>query len=412
MDPSPLPERFALRDRHVPKARYVSSEFLALELDRVFSRVWHLAGPAADLDRTGAYFTFEIGSDSVLVVRQADGVRAFHNVCTHRGRALREPGIGHARTFRCPYHRWEFAIDGALVDVPDAEAFAGCKARSELGLRPVAAEIWEGFVWINLAPNPEPLLDFLGPVAERLAAYRLEDYALEQDQTLDIECNWKVGVDAFNEAYHLGSVHPQLLQMLDETRVAIELYGRHSCIRVPFGVASPNSAAPETVNDLLKYLLQEAGINPSTFTGPASAVRGAIQRTLRGRADFDLSRLTDDQITDNHQYYVFPNLTLNVYGMKHMLLRHRPHPTDPHRMLLDQQQYVRVPRGGKRPPRPKPERFLYGQGSLGFVTDQDTFNLVRVQRGMRSRGFDELVLGTAESRLLHMHQVIDEYLAR
>jgi hypothetical protein len=167
----------------------------------------------------------------------------------------------------------------------------------------------------------------------------------------------------------------------------------------------------ETVNDHLKYLLREAGLDPERFSGSASTVRGAIQRFLRQRDDLELSGLSDAQLTDNHQYYAFPNITLNIYAMKHMLLRHRPHPTDPNRMLLDQQQYVRVPRGAPRPPRPKPEKFRYGHGSLGFVTDQDTFNLVRVQRGMRSSGFDGLILGENERRIRHMHQAIDEYLA-
>jgi hypothetical protein len=81
-------------------------------------------------------------------------------------------------------------------------------------------------------------------------------------------------------------------------------------------------------------------------------------------------------------------------------------------MLLDQQQYVRVARGSQPPARPKPEKFAYGKGSLGFVTDQDTFNLVRVQRGMRVSGFEGLRLGENEGRIRHMHRTIDEYLAR
>jgi len=399
-------------DGSIPKSRYVDAAFLRLELDRIFARTWLLAGPEADVAEPGAYFTFELGSESVLVVRHPEGVKAFHNVCQHRGRLLREPGLGTARSFRCPYHLWEYGLDGVLQDLPEPEQFAGCLAGDRPRLRPVAAEAWGGFVWVNFDPAPQPLAEFLGPVAEPLAAYRLDEYALTEDQTVDLPCNWKVGVDAFNEAYHLRALHPQLLQMLDEGNVELELLGRHSCIRVPFGLVSPTMQDRETVNDHLKYLLSDAGLDPKAFPTSAARVRTAIREFLRGRTDVDLSALGDDQLTDNHQYYVFPNLTLNVYAMKHMLLRHRPHPTDPNRMLLDQQQYVRVPRGAPRPPRPKPERFHYGKGSLGFVTDQDTFNLVRVQRGMQSRGFDALVLGDNERRLRHMHRTIDEYLAR
>jgi nitrite reductase/ring-hydroxylating ferredoxin subunit len=399
-------------DGPIPKSRYVDPAFLRLELDRVFAHTWLLAGPVSDLDKPGDYFTFDHGDESVLVVRHAGGVQAFHNVCAHRGRRLRESGIGHARTFRCPYHLWEYGLDGRLERMPEPECFTKTLSGDRPRLRSVAAEVWGGFVWISFDPQPEPLNEFLEPVASRLSPYQLEEYALVEDQTVDLPCNWKVGVDAFNEAYHLRAVHPQLLQMLDEQHVELELLGRHSCIRVPFGVASPSLPERESVNDHLKYLLTEAGIEPARYQGTASAIRTTIQRFLRERDDLDVSGLSDAQLTDNHQYYVFPNLTLNIYAMKHMLLRHRPHPTDPNRMLLDQQQYVRVPRGTKRPSRPKPERFRYGAGSLGFVTDQDTFNLVRVQRGMQSSGFQGLLLGENERRIRHMHHTIDEYLAR
>jgi len=396
----------------IPKARYVDPAFLALELERVFGNTWLLAGPLADVREPGTYFTFELANESVLIVRDADELRAFHNACAHRGRRLREPGLGQTRSFRCPYHLWDYDLDGSLRHLPDADCFARWSAAQRPRLASVHCEAWAGFVWISFASRPEPLAEFLGPVAERLAAYDLGEYALVEDQTVDLPCNWKVGVDAFNEAYHLRAVHPQLLQMLDEENVEIELLGNHSCIRVPFATPSPNAKDRTSVNDLLRYLLQEAGLDPARFTQPATAVRGEIQRFLRQRSDFDLSRLTDEQLTDNHQYHVFPNLTLNVYAMKHMLIRHRPHPTDPNRMLMDQQQYVRVPRDAERPARPKAESFHYGSGSLGFVTDQDTFNLVRVQQGMQSGGFDGLLLGENECRIRHMHEGIDAYLAR
>lgn len=421
-----IPPELAVDARGVPKARYLSSEFLSLELERVFRRTWLLAGPASDLEQPGSFVTFEIAGESILVVRGDDGVRAFHNVCQHRGRALRDPGRGQARTFRCPYHHWEYALDGSLIAVPDAETFAECPrtggvplgtrgslpiaaSRDSLGLTPVACEVWQGFVWVHLGPSPEPLAEFLGSVGPRIAAYDLGSYVLEQDQTLDLDCNWKVGVDAFNEAYHLRAVHPELLAMLDETRTSLEIEGKHSVIRVPFGDPSPSAPRRDVMNDLLRFWMRDAGLDPERYHGPVSGLRDAVRATLRARADLDVSKLDDDQLTDNFQFYVFPNLTLNVYATRLMLLRHRPHPTDPGRMLLDQQQYVRLPPGSKRP-RPTPEVGRFGTGSLGFVTDQDTHNLVRVQRGMRSSGFDRLVLGSLERRLAHMHETLDHYL--
>jgi hypothetical protein len=193
--------------------------------------------------------------------------------------------------------------------------------------------------------------------------------------------------------------------VLDDTRSDIELIGRHSLLRVPFGLPAPGR--PEAIAPALAHLMAEAGLDAKRFAGPASSVRAEMQRVLRRRDDYDFSRLSDDQLTDNHQYYVFPNTTLNVYGLRLMLLRHRPHPSDPDRMFLDQQQYVRVPRGRARPSRP-PHQL---GPSLGFVTDQDIANLARVQRGMHASGFTGLILGDKEERLRHMHRVLDEYLA-
>ena len=257
----------AERVRHltqgVSKERYVSPVFLRLELERVFPRVWQLAGPLADLDRPGAYFTFELGDESVLVVRQPDGVRAFLNVCLHRGRALCEPGRGYAPTVRCPYHHWEYGLDGRLLRMPGGGGLARADEGGPLRLREVACAVAAGFVWVHLGDDPEPLPDFLGVIPDRLHVYRMEEYALERDQTVELECNWKVAADAFNEAYHLRAVHPQLLAMLDETAVETELLGRHAAIRVPFAVPSPSQPDRETVTEPLRDLLRQAGIDPA-----------------------------------------------------------------------------------------------------------------------------------------------------
>ncbi len=332
----------------VTKERYLSPAFLERERQRLWPRVWQVAGPLADLVQPGDWFTFELGQESVLVVRGPDRVRAFHNVCMHRGRALRDAGRGHDTKLVCPYHHWHYRLDGKLLSLPSEPSFAGCFEREGAGLTEVAAECFAGFVWVCLAQPREALPAFLGPLADRLAACALDGYALVEDQTAEVACNWKVGVDAFNEAYHLNSVHPELIKMLDPARVERERFGRHNLISVP----------------------------------------------------------ARDHSAWNRQYFVFPNTTFNLYGDQLLLLRHRPHPTDPQRMLMGQQQFARLSPGAPRPPRP---RATVG-ASLGSVTDQDIEQLVRVQRGMRSSGFEGPIFGEQESLLLEMHRALDEYL--
>jgi len=397
----------------VDKRRYVSRKFLRREFTRMWPRVWQLAGLASDLDRPGSYFTYEIGRDSILVVRQPDGVRAFHNVCLHRGRALRECGAGHAGTFRCPYHHWEWEIDGRMKNLPDRESFPEVRDCGDLALRRVAAAEWGGFVWINVDGNAGSLEEYLADVGASFLRYRPEEYALVSDQTIEVDCNWKVAIDASNESYHIPVVHPELLQIFDDQHLLPEVLGeRHGCSGAPFAVPSGRLHDREHVNDWLKQLIVEAGLNPDDFAGRASAVRPAIQRALRGRTDdFDLAALTDDELTDYWSYFFFPNVHMNIQGLNLNVSRVRPDPSDPDKMVLDQMCFVRFPRGRERPPRAKHEHVRFGEGSLGFVTDQDVFNYVRVQRGMHSSGFRGLVLGAREHRISHMHRVLDRYLS-
>jgi phenylpropionate dioxygenase-like ring-hydroxylating dioxygenase large terminal subunit len=367
---------------------------------------------SSDLPAPGSYFTFEIGSESLLIVRQPQGLRAFHNVCLHRGRRLREPGMGRARSFECPYHGWEWATDGCLARVPDAETFREGVPAESSRLKGAACEEWAGLVWVCLADNAPPLLEYLGPVASPIEAYRLPDYALVEDFTLDLPCNWKVCVDAFNEAYHLKSVHPEILGLVDDVNVRADLLGPHGRLTVPFFLPSPRKADRDEIDQGLRRMLEQAGLDPGAIAGSALDMRRKVQQSIRAReqaGDLNCSQLTDDQLSDSNHFHVFPNLQLDLYSLSILSLRSRPHPTDPCRMFLDQQRFERASRGKERPRRPAHQRFVYGQGSLGTVTDQDMFNLVRVQEGMLSAGFEGLVLGEQEQLIRHMHRTLDTY---
>jgi phenylpropionate dioxygenase-like ring-hydroxylating dioxygenase large terminal subunit len=401
-------------NRRLSKTRYISREFLRLEFERMWSRVWQVAGVAADLAKPGDYFTYQIGNDSILVVRQIDGVRAYHNVCRHRGTMLCESAAGHARSFRCPYHHWEWEIDGRLKAIPLREKFPQIRGDDDLGLREIAVCVWAGFVWVNFATSPERLEDYLDGIGPMVDAYRIDDYALIEDQTIEIECNWKVAVDANSEYYHIRTVHPELVSLYDERQTSARTCGRHTLIFAPFGI--PSSSLPvssrETVNDMLRFFLQEAGIEPERFTGTGTEVRRAVQKHLRQSGDYEFSDLSDEQLTDYHSYLIFPNVVFNMFGLRLVVVRYRPHPSDPERVLLDQQQFLRTRKGEPCAARPSHRQFRQGEGSAGLVSDQDASMMVRVQKGLRSNGRTEILLGDAELGIRQFHHVLDEYLRR
>jgi phenylpropionate dioxygenase-like ring-hydroxylating dioxygenase large terminal subunit len=399
----------------VPKTRYTSPEFMRLENERLWPRVWLLAGREADVAKPGDWFTFEIGPESILVVRDRQGrLGAFFNVCLHRGNRLCEPGMGHAKSFTCLYHCWVWGTDGRLAHVPDAETFPPGALPPNLTLRPLRCETWGGLVWVNMALDAEPLREFLGVVPEHLDPYRFEEQALVDDVTVEVDCNWKTSVDAFNEAYHIQGTHPELLEWSDDVNVQIDLYERHSRFIFRLGVISPRlrprNAIPAPMRDIL---MRGAGIDPDAFSGTVQDVRPAIVRAMRElgvQAGIDYHSLHDDQLVDDFHYTIFPNVTFNIHSQGTWLFRHRPHPTDPEKMLFDFQTTVRLPAGTPPPPRPEHRQVKDGETSLGQILDQDLYNLSRVQAGMRSRAFVGLYLSDQERRIRHHHRWIERYL--
>jgi len=397
----------------IPKERYTSKEYMELEWERMWTKVWNMAGRESDIPNVGDYFTTELGPESLLIVREAeDKVRAFYNVCPHRGNQIRNPGMGHAESFQCAYHFFEFNLDGSKKFVPDEDTFTQ-GVPQETALVEVPCDTWGGFVWFNMNPEAEPLLEFLDPVNQHLDSYHMDEYAIVQDLTVEWDCNWKASVDAFNEVYHVQGIHPQLLESLDDIHVQIDLYERHNRYLVPFGLVSPRYPNQKEITQPLREFMVAAGINPDTFEGGMGDVRPAMQAATKKSAaaqGLDVSELNDDQLSDDYHYYIFPSLTFNTNALNFLFFRQRPHPTDPNKMFFDMQTYVRIPPGVDHPPRPIHAQYKHGEISIGLVMDQDSYNLPRVQKGMNSRAYPGLLINYRERRIRHMHKVLDNYL--
>ncbi|HEY3493640.1 MAG TPA: aromatic ring-hydroxylating dioxygenase subunit alpha [Polyangiaceae bacterium] len=397
----------------ISRERYTSSDYAAREWRRVWSRVWLLAGRLADLPKPGDRLTYECAGECVVIVRQEDGgVRAFFNSCPHRGRELCESGRAGGDGIRCAYHGWEWELDGSPRRLPLGRGFGGMGER--LRLAEARVETFLGFLWVNFDPGARPLSEYLGSLASELAPHRLEEFALVDDFSVELPCNWKVAMDAFSEGYHVPTVHPQLADVIDVERQTITLYEHHHLIVQPFVGLDPGAVAalPAEVSAMLKQMGIEL---PAAAAG--ADVRAEIHRAIRawaGTRGFDLSGLKDEQLTANWTLNVFPNLSMSgVFPHRYFLSRHRPHPHDPRRMFFDFQEYERTPRAGTKVARPAHRAFRYGERPLGETVAQDLENCVRVQRGLESPSLRErpLLLGDFERGVAHMHALLDRYLA-
>jgi phenylpropionate dioxygenase-like ring-hydroxylating dioxygenase large terminal subunit len=397
----------------IPKERYVSEDFMRREWDRMWTRVWLVGCREEEIPEIGDYITTEIGTESLLIVRGDDGVaRTFYNVCNHRGNQVKFDQCGNARTLQCAYHFWEYDLTGRLVNVPDAEDFAqGCPP-DKLSLKSVKTGVWGGWVWFNLDPDCEPLEDYLGVIPEHLDAYHLDRMAMTQNLTVEWDCNWKTSVDAFNEVYHVQCIHPELLYNNDDVDVQIDLYDRHSRYLVPYQTHSPRLGDVDEVPEIVVDYMRSIGMDPEPWQGRVPELRRAIsafKRENQEKLGMDYSDLNDDQVVDDYHYFIFPNITLNIFAEWALFFRQRPHESDPNKMYYDVQFYNVVPKGQPRPPLPDHDHFKHGEKSLGLVLDQDSVNLPHVQKGMNSEAFEGLWISHQERRIRHMHKTLMDY---
>ncbi len=399
----------------IPKERYVSTGFMKLEWERMWTRVWLVGCREEEIPEPGDYITTDIGPESLLIVRGEDGkVRTFYNVCNHRGNQVKFDQCGNSRTLQCAYHFWEYDLTGTLINVPDEQDFTQGCPKEQLSLKPVNTDTWGGFVWFNLNPDCEPLKDYLGIIPDHLDPYGFEDMAMVMNLTIDWDCNWKASVDAFNEYYHTPCIHPELSYLHDDVDVQIDLYERHSRYLIPFQRPAPRVGALDEVPEIMAADMRALGMDPADFRGRIEDVRRAFQLRKRETAPalgYDYSALSDDQLSDDYHYFIFPNITMNIFADRLMLFRQRPHETDPGKMYYDLSIMRRLPRGEARPPLPDHEHIGHGERSLGLVLDQDSVNLPHIQKGMRSSAYKGLWISHIERRIRHMHRTLMNYIA-
>lgn len=208
-----------LRDRDpgrsLPQPFYNDSALFGIEMDTLFAREWLFAGLTCEIPTRGSYFTFNVGTNPVLVIRdQNGGVRAFHNVCRHRGSRLCTQERGKVAKLVCPYHNWTYEVDGRLLFAntgPDTQFDL-----SALSLKPVHVRTAGGYIFVSLAAEPPEIDDFLSDLSEYLAPYDLDNARVAAESNIVEQANWKLVIENNRECYHCAGSHPELLRTLQE----------------------------------------------------------------------------------------------------------------------------------------------------------------------------------------------------
>lgn len=198
----------------LPGSFYTSVDTFRQEQEALFLQHWLCVGRDEQLSQPGDYFVRTLGTESVVIVRGRDSVvRAFHNVCRHRGARLCEEGAGHFKNvIRCPYHAWTYALDGHLLGAPSMDELTGFTTDS-YPLHSVSLETWEGFLFLSFAAQPEPFGRTYAPVLGKFGSYNLSSLRTARRINYDVRANWKLIFENYSECFHCSPIHPSLVKL-------------------------------------------------------------------------------------------------------------------------------------------------------------------------------------------------------
>jgi phenylpropionate dioxygenase-like ring-hydroxylating dioxygenase large terminal subunit len=430
----------SVRPDFVPADAYIRPEYVEIEAQTLWPRTWLIAAREEELKRAGDYVVFDIGRESILIVRgENSALRAFYNVCRHRGRRLKDDPFGHTSRFiRCGFHGWTYRLDGSILSVLHREDWKGCADFTDeaLRLRELRLETWAGWIWVTMDADIEPLREYLGPVAAALDPFEFEHCRYAWYQTIVVPCNWKVIIDAFNEAYHVPATHPNMFKYgWPGSHTAT--FGRHGAFFqhnafFQKSAAAGDGAQPVPLRERLDHFFSSLYERAHSMVAPYTLKAAKRLAELPDDTD-DMSVLTrfgelqreemektgarwPEGLTPNRlaeaptDFHIFPNTTVVPLADGALWHRMRPNGDDPGSAIWDIWSLERFAPGGepelKREFFPSPQAF---RGRNPFL-EEDFSNMEAVQKGMWSRSFQGARTNPVqESTVSNFHRVLYDY---
>jgi len=433
--------------------RYIDPAFQKLEYDKLWSRVWQIAARLDEVPEINDYTVYDIGDQSVVLVRVGqNSVKAYHNVCPHRGTALAQ-GCGAFQGGRiiCPFHGWRWNTAGQNQFVLERREFRDGQLRdSDVALKEIKSVIFAGFVFINFSSAAEPFDDFIAPVRGLFEGLAIEDMHHYWWKQIPIQSNWKVAQEAFFEGYHVPATHPQL-----EPKAADFIFGEQSGREVQFnhwnvlyetyakghgrfyggkktpmaGNVRAENADPVVVMAARLKLLadgMDAQVLPEDIEVVLSLQGKELQagsslgseyvKALYAKAAAEqrpMPKPTSEALGMwGGEIFLFPNFMILPHAGNAMMYRARPVGLDPDRCIFEIYSTKSYP-AAVRPPRAvvqcvtdidDPQQVLQ-------IPRQDLGNIPRMQKGLHSKSMRQTWLAKEQEKIiLNMHQEMDRYL--
>jgi phenylpropionate dioxygenase-like ring-hydroxylating dioxygenase large terminal subunit len=433
-----------LRGFSVPKGRYTSPEFAALERDKLWPHVWQMACRLEEIPRPGDYVVYEIVDQSIIVVRVDERtVKAYHNACRHRATQL-ATGCGHFDGGRivCPFHGWAWKLDGACSFVLDRHEFRGGGLDlddPELCLRECRVALWIGCVFINMDPQAPPFEAHIAPIRDYLEPLLIDRMHFYWHKRTELRANWKVAQEAFLEGYHTPGTHPQLPSRRPDgemvhAAIHYEVFANgHSAFNHRHPDA-PVSATPQSGGEDLERLIRDLSLLEEGMDAMVLAEDVELAKSLRDRglpAGANAGAAFLDVLYENArrvrrpmpeldrdtlakwggECFVFPNYFVLPQFGNALIYRSRPKGQDPDTCIFEVWSVKTYPEA-ESPPAPFTEEVdSLDRGAWRLIPLQDFSNIPRIQKGLHSQGFEATILSERqEAGILNMHRELDRYL--
>ena len=391
--------------RKVPTDRYIEKKWHDLEVERLWKRVWQMACHVDDIPEVGDYIIYDVARLSWLVVRTGENAfKAYNNACLHRGRQLREFDGKQATEFRCPFHGWCWEIDGSLREIPSEWDFP--EVREDAGhLREAKVGLWGGFVFINPDPDCEPFEDFLGDMPKHYEKYDYEKKYKQMHVAKVVRANWKANQEAFMEGYHIIATHPQLMIYGgDGANHQYDSFGNWSrAVTV-----AARTSAHRNIHPPREEIF-------ATRHKMADMMRETLRETIGDRVD----SYCDAELIDGQYNNLFPNF--HPWGsFSRIVYRFRPYGDDPDMSIMEVIYLAPWPEDKPKPPAAPihwlgpddPWTDAPEMGGLARVLNQDSYNLPKVQKGLRAKQDPYIYLAAyEEGKVRHFHHLYDQWVA-
>ncbi len=431
---------------------FLSPEYAALEKERLWPRVWQMAGRLEDILNIGDYFTYDICDDSIIIVRTAaDTIKAFYNVCAHRGRQLidvpdKQNGVrGNARNFICGFHGWTYDLHGQNSYILDQDDWHGALNPECTSLNPVRVDTWGGFIYIDQREEPvESLTEYLGDAGRILSHFEFDKMHYKWRQWCVYPANWKTAIEAFMEPYHTTATHHQLTAYAEfyayskqyslhsvsgfDQRKSTESTAQGGSVSRAGKGADPRVSTYELARE--NYTTINYAASTDTLINAAARLKDELPEgssVAEVMAHWMKSAKADDAARGviwpeipsevmgeaGLAWTLFPNQNI-LQGVTFALAyRARPFGNDPDKCIFEVYALERFPDGEA----PQTE-WVYADpftdaDKWGLVLGQDFANMKWVHKGMKNRGFKGALPNPhQEQKIINAHRNLAEFMGR